>query len=95
MNRFFISLFLYLSTLFLSHLTAQSINYKHNANRVDNLTNLSLKEGKLSFKSEEVGDAFIVIESKKPLILKNTIGAAAKLLPGLWQERLGDSLILN
>lgn len=70
---------------------AQVIRFEHEANRLEGFTDISLKEGTLSFESGSNREGFIVIESNAPLILKSTNNVVATLFPG-WDGTLGYKL---
>ncbi|MCK5463535.1 MAG: hypothetical protein KAI95_10980, partial [Bacteroidales bacterium] len=70
---------------------AQVIRFEHKANRLEGFTDISLKEGILSFESGSRKEGFIVIESDAPLVLKSTNNVVAALFPG-WDGTLGYKL---
>jgi hypothetical protein len=81
MRSLFFCITLFIFTHPCYHAKAQVIRYDHDANQLEGFTDISLKEGTLTFESGSSRGGFIVIESDAPIILISTHNVVVELSP--------------
>lgn len=91
MRSLFFSITLFIFPYLCDIANAQVIKSEHEDSRLEGLTDISLIEGTLFFKSENKTEGFFVLESETPLFLQSANNVQAELFPG-WDGSLGYKL---